>query len=86
MIPTADIDQLLLSFCERRWLKVARIAGDTLDAVEARGIELDGTVADQIDARMAVLVESGQLEAKGNIKRWRYSEVRLPSERVEAAE
>jgi hypothetical protein len=33
----------------------------------------------------AALVGSGQLEAKGDIKRWRYSEVRLPGERVEAA-
>lgn len=86
MIPAADLDQLLVSFCDTRWLKVARIAGKTLDAIEARGIKLDGTFADQIDARMAVLVEGGQVEAKGNIKRWGYSEVRLPSERVEAAE
>jgi hypothetical protein len=50
MIPAADLDQLLLSFCDRRWLKVARIAGKTLDAIEARGIKPDGTFADQIDA------------------------------------
>jgi hypothetical protein len=31
-----------------------------------------------MDARMAVLVRSGKLEAEGNIKRWGYSEVRLP--------
>jgi Protein of unknown function len=79
MIPAADLDQLLLSFCERRWLKVARIAGKALDAIEKRGTKLDGTFAGQIDARMAVLVESGQLEAKGDIKRWRHSEVRLAS-------
>ena len=79
MIPAADLDQLLLSFCDRRWLKVARIAGKTLDAIEKRGTELDGTFAGQIDARMAALVENRQLEAKGNIQRWRNSEVRLPS-------
>ena len=65
---------------------MARIAGDTLDAVEARGIELDGTFADQIDARLAVLAERGQLEAKGDTKRWGYSEVRLPGGGEEAAE
>jgi hypothetical protein len=79
MIAAPELNQVILSFCDRRWLKVARIAGKTLDAIEARGIKLDGTFADQIDARMAVLVESGQLEAKGNVKRWGYSEVRLPS-------
>ncbi len=30
---------------------------------------------------MAILVRSGKLEAKGNIKRWRYSEVRLAEAR-----
>jgi hypothetical protein len=35
-------------------------------------------IAKLMDARMAVLVCSGKLEAKGNIKRWGYSEVRLP--------
>jgi hypothetical protein len=86
MIPAVDLDQLLLSFCTGRWLKVARIIGETLEALEQRGVQMDGSVADQIDARMAALVGSGRLEAQGNIKRWRYSEVRLPGGRVEAAE
>jgi Protein of unknown function len=82
----SDIDRMLLSFCEKRWLKVARIIGKTMEVLERRGVEMDGGVADQMDARMAALVGSGQLEAAGNIKKWRYSEVRLPSESVEAAE
>ncbi len=86
MVPTAELDRLLLSLCDPRWRKVARIAGNTLKALEEQGVPLDGTVADQIDARMAVLVGRGQLEAAGNIKKWRYSEVRLPGERVEAVE
>jgi hypothetical protein len=57
-----------------------------MDALDQRGVQIDGSVTDQLDARMAVLVGSGQLEAKGNIKRWLYSEVRLPGERVEAAD
>jgi hypothetical protein len=82
MIPAAELDRLLLSFCNTQWRKVARIAGNTLTALEERGVRLDGTIADQIDARMAVLVGSGQLEAAGNIKKWRYSEVRLPRKRA----
>jgi Protein of unknown function len=76
MIPAADLDLLLLSFCDRRWLKVARIIGKTFEALESQNVPIS---ADQADARLAVLVESGQLEAKGDIKRWRYSEVRLAS-------
>lgn len=84
MIEPSDLDQLILSFCIERWRKVARIAGGTLQALEERGVEIDGTIADQFDARMAALVGSGQLEAAGNIKKWRFSEVRLPGERVDS--
>jgi hypothetical protein len=78
VISESEIDQLLLSFCEQRWLKVARIAGNTLDALEHRGVQIGNGIADMIDARMACLVKSGRLEAQGNIRKWRYSEVRLP--------
>jgi hypothetical protein len=84
MIPAAELDQLLLSFCTERLQKVARIIGETYEVLEARGMMFPG-IADYVDARMAVLVGSGQLEAKGDIKRWRYSEVRLPGGRGEAA-
>lgn len=50
-----------------------------MQALEDRGIEMAGDVADQIDARLAVLVSGGHLEAKGDIRRWRYSEIRLPT-------
>ena len=76
MIPASDIDQLLLSFCDKRWLKVARIIGKTLQTFEERGVRV---TAEEIDARMEVLVGTRQLEAKGNIRNWRYSEVRLPT-------
>ena len=86
MIESSDLDQLILSFCIDRWRKVARIAGATLQTLEERGVVVDGTVAEQIDARLAHLVGSGQLEAAGNIKRWRFSEVRLAAEHVETTE
>lgn len=78
MTPASDIDRLLLSFCETRWLKVARIIGETYDALEARGFKIFRGIAKLMDARMAILVRSGKVEAKGNIKRWGNSEVRLP--------
>ena len=86
MIPADDIDQLLPSFSETRWRKIARIVGQTMGALEARRVQIDGSISDQFDARMAALVGSGQLEAKGNIKRWRHSEVRLPDGPGEVAE
>lgn len=86
MIPDSELDELILSFCDGYWRKVARIAGQTYQALEARGIEIGGATADAFDARVAALVASGQLDAKGNIKRWRFSEVRLPGAAVEAAQ
>ena len=77
MIPASNIDRLLLSCFDARWRKVARIIGQTYEALEARGIAIFRGIAKLMDARMAVLVRSGKLEAKGNIKRWGYSEVRL---------
>ncbi len=81
MIPASDIDRLLLSSCDARWRKVARIIGQTYETLEDRGNEISGGIAKLMDARMAVLVRSGKLEAKGNIKRWGYSEVRLAAAR-----
>jgi len=86
VISDSELDSLLLSFCDQHWRKVARIAGQTYQALEKRGIEITAATADAFDARLAVLVGSGQLEAVGNIKRWRYSEVRLPGAPVEPAE
>ena len=78
MISESELDGLLLSFCAQHFLKVARVASSTLDALEQRGITPTDGLADQVDARLAALVDSGKLEAKGDIKHWRYSEVRLP--------
>jgi hypothetical protein len=72
-----ELDQVILSFCSERWQKVAKIIGNTLKALEPRDISINGA-AEKVDERMAALVGSGRLEAQGNIKRWRYSEVRLP--------
>jgi hypothetical protein len=76
VIPASDIDKLLLSFCDVRWLKVARIIGKAIQTFESRGVRV---AADELDARMAILVGARALEAKGDIRNWRHSEVRLPS-------
>ena len=64
MIPASDIDRLLLSFSDAHWRKVARIIGQTYEALEERGNEIFRGIAKLMDARMAVLVRSGKLEAK----------------------
>jgi hypothetical protein len=74
-----EIDQLILSFCNTRWQKVAKIIGKILQVFEERQIRWNTAFAVTIDARMAIPVRNGKLEAQGNIRKWRFSEVRLPT-------
>ena len=73
MIPPKDMDKLLLSFCDTQWRKVARIIGNSMLTLDDRGIRFS---VKAIDARMAALVRNKRLEAAGNIRKWRFSEVR----------
>ena len=74
----ASLDAHILSCCETRWLKVARIVGQASERAD---------VADKpwgyeaVAKRIRVLVRKRQLEAAGNLWNWRASEVRLPTDR-----
>jgi hypothetical protein len=70
----AEIDAAILSFTQDRWLKVARIAAQTLDVIGQDGIAAERAVGTRIET----LVRDGKLEAQGDLKRWRWSEVRPP--------
>jgi len=78
VIGASELDELILSFCKERWQKVAMVFGKTMQVLEDRGIQIDGGIANALDARMELLVGSGRLQAKGDIRQWRYSEVRWP--------
>jgi hypothetical protein len=82
VISQHEIDQLLLSFCNTQWQKVAKVIGNVLQVFEKRQIRCNAVLAVTIDARMAILVRNGKLEAQGNIRKWRYSEVRQPIARA----
>ena len=70
------IDAALVGHARSTWLKVARVVHEALDsgcfAVE------DDTV-DLHVRRVVSLVASGKLESQGNLRRPRWSEVRLPN-------
>lgn len=69
------IDLELASHASSRWLKVARVV---LDALRSSGFDVtDEAIALHV-RRVATLVASGVLEAQGNLRRPRWSEVRLP--------
>jgi len=65
-------DAMILSAASERWQKVARI----IAVVSERAG--NGKHFEAITARIRALVDDGKLEAKGDLSRWRYSEVRRP--------
>ena len=70
-----DVDGLILSFAKVQWRKVAMIISQVLSECRRRGVDVD---EDCIAERICALVEDGQLEAQGDLSRWRHSEVKLP--------
>jgi hypothetical protein len=78
--PITQFDDLLLSCAVGNWRKVARVVG------EALGSFLDGPFYQAGDfvlhARLCALVKEGRLEGQGNLSRWHFSEVRLPSRKA----
>jgi hypothetical protein len=71
-----SIDDAITKATQSRWLKAARVVAD---AIEARGHSGDEADFDLYVRRVSALVESGALEAQGNLRRPRFSEVRLPA-------
>jgi hypothetical protein len=71
----ALIDGVLLADCASTWRKVARIVGTALTKGPE---ELAEVPVGFFARRVRALVESGKLEAKGDLNYMRFSEVRLP--------
>lgn len=77
------VDAALRQHTRRSWLKVARVIAD---ALEAGGFPLSEEGALDLHLRRLIgLVDSGLIEAQGNLLRPRWSEVRLPTNASRAA-
>jgi hypothetical protein len=70
----AEMDQHLLAACDTRWLKVAKIVWE---ASQTSGLGEKEWGADALAKRVRALVKKRRLEAVGNLRDWRASEVRL---------
>ena len=70
-----NVDSLILSLAKTQWRKVAMIIGQVLGECGRMGINID---EHGVAERICALVEDGQLEAQGDLSRWRHSEVKLP--------
>jgi len=71
-----DFDRVILSELRQHWLKTARIVGHVSEHYAKLGISLDPAIA---AARLMKMVETGVVEAAGDLRKWRFSEVRLKS-------
>jgi hypothetical protein len=69
-----DFDRVILSTLRQQWRKTARIVGDVSVHYGNLGIDLDPAIA---AARLMKMVETGLVEAAGDLRMWRFSEVRL---------
>lgn len=74
-VPNEKIDQAILAAVGRQFLKVARIIAEVGDRFGTR----DDEFYERVAIRIAALVVEKRLQSAGDITRWRYSEIRLPS-------
>jgi hypothetical protein len=69
------IDDAIGKCARRAWLKVARVV---IDALKAGGFGISDHASIHLHVRRVIfLVDSGVLEAKGNLRRPRWCEVRV---------
>jgi hypothetical protein len=80
MSPLSDlqIDEVILSVTEASWRKVALVIFKAADKMRSELPEGDDGY-NAVAKRIEILVRSGRLLAQGDIKKWRYSEVRKPN-------
>jgi len=69
----------VLSAAGGHWRKVAMVIGRVADGIGDDSPRGDDERYELVARRIETLVGDGHLEAQGNIKNWRFSEVRLPN-------
>jgi len=73
-ISEKDIDDIVFSVMKPSWRKVAMVVVQAQKLCEQRGLEISH---ETLAARLQILAESGCIEGAGDLRKWRFSEVRL---------
>ena len=69
-----DIDDILFSLLKSRWQKVALVVAKAVDCRNLLGL----AISDEIfAARLRDLADNDRIEGMGDLRMWRFSEVRL---------
>ncbi len=69
-----NLDSAILSAANSEWQKTAVIISKVFDAPSVKDTKPNAQI---IAERIVILVDNGKLSAKGNIRRWRDSSVKL---------
>jgi Protein of unknown function len=73
-ISEEDIDAIILSEIKPIWRKVALVVGNATVRCRELGLPVNSEI---LAARLQVLAGSGRIEDVGDLRKWRFSEVRL---------
>jgi len=73
-VSEADIDGIIFSLMEKHWQKVAMVVGDAVGRFREIGLDISAEI---LAARLLALAEADRIEAVGDLRKWRWSEVRL---------
>jgi len=73
---TSQIDSFVLSSVGKHWTKVAMVIARVVGAM-SRDLPPTDEDCEVVSRRIEALVDDGRLAAQGNLKNWRFSEVRL---------
>ena len=77
MTDSKDIDTLILSAASKNWQKTALVISKVFDDP---AFDKEALNAQNVAESIYALLDDGKLEATGNIRRWRDSNIKLPSE------
>jgi hypothetical protein len=75
-VSETDLDSIIFSLLKLQWQKTAAIISRAWNRCETLGLPVDIEV---LGVRLQALAEAGRLANQGDLRKWRYSEVRLNS-------
>jgi phosphotransacetylase len=73
-ISEADLDQIIFAAMTSRLQKTAMVIARAVNRCEELGVPIDAEI---FGARIGALAEADRIEGAGDLRKWRYSEVRL---------
>jgi len=75
-VSEANVDRIIFAELQPRSRKVALIVGNAVSRCKEVGLPIS---SEMIGARLIALAEANQIEGFGDMREWRFSEVRLKS-------